>query len=111
MSTYLPDTNVIVTYGRDSATKTKTDRASASGSKFVIAPPTMTVGVVKDGATWFAQSKVMFEWLKSQSANILDLPRLLVLGWVRFPSEYCSTEVPTSRKLRASRRLIRLLIG
>ena len=61
MNIYLPDTNVIANYGRDPATKAKIDRASASGSKFVIAPPTMTeltVGVMKGGATWFAQNKV-----------------------------------------------------
>jgi len=74
MSTYLPDTNVIVNYGRDPATKAKIDWASASGSKFVIAPPTMTeltVGVVKGGATWFAQNKVMFEWLMASPLSPL----------------------------------------
>ena len=96
MQTHLPDTNVIVNYGRNPATKAKIDRASASGSKFVIAPPTMTeltVGVVKGGATWFALNKVMFEWLKSQSANILDLPRPFMGKVLGFPSKKSDVDV------------------
>jgi hypothetical protein len=68
----------------------------ASGSKFVIAPPTMTeltVGVVKGGATWFAQNKVMFEWLKSQSANILDLPRPFMGKVLGFSSKKSDVDV------------------
>jgi len=75
---------------RDPATKAKIDRASALGSKFVIAPPTMTeltVGVVKGGDTWFAQNKLMFAWLKTQAANILDLPRPFMGKVLGFPSK------------------------
>src|SRR5437660_6562102 len=96
MSTYLPDTNVVINYGRDPAAKAKIDRASASGSTFVIAPPTMTeltVGVVKGGATWFVQNKMMFEWLKAQSANILDLPRPFMGKVLGFPSKKSDVDV------------------
>ena len=96
MSTYLPDTNVIINYGRDPATKTKIDKVSASGSRFVIAPPTLTeltVGVVKGGATRFAQNKVMFEWLKGQSLNIFDLPRPFMGKILGFPSKKSDVDV------------------
>src|SRR5260370_11147658 len=96
MSTYLPDTNVVINYGHDPAAKTKIDRVSASGSTFVIAPPTMTeltVGVVKGGATWFAQNKMMFEWFKAQSANILDLPRPFMGKVSGFPSKKSDVDV------------------
>jgi len=97
VSTYLPDTNVIINDGRDPAIKAKIDRASASGSKFVIAPPTvteLTIGVVKGGPTRFANNKVMFEWLKAQSANILDLPRPFMGKILGFPSKKSNVDLP-----------------
>jgi hypothetical protein len=75
---FLPDTNAIIDYGRDPARKAKMGRAVAAGSKFVIAPPMLTeltVGVVRGGEARFAQNKVMFEWLKTHAANLLELPR------------------------------------
>ncbi|HEY2363649.1 MAG TPA: hypothetical protein VGK36_21205 [Candidatus Angelobacter sp.] len=90
MNTYLPDTNVIINYGRDPDAKAKIDRASDSGAKFVIAPPTMTeltVGVVKGGPARFAGNKAIFEWLKAQSKNILDLPRPFMGKVLGFPSK------------------------
>ena len=96
MSTYLPDTNVVINYGRDPGAKVTIDGASASGSRFVIAPPTMTeltVGVVKGGAAWFAQNKVMFQWLNAQSANILDLPRPFMGKVLGFPSKKSDVNV------------------
>jgi len=89
MKTYLPDTNIIINYARDPDTKAKIDRASSTGAKFVIAPPTMTeltIGVVKGGPARFARNKVMFEWLKAQSKNILDLPRPFMGQVLGFPS-------------------------
>ncbi|HZP64386.1 MAG TPA: hypothetical protein VFB28_13305 [Terriglobales bacterium] len=96
MSTYLPDTNVVINYGKDLAAKARIDRACAAGSKFVIAPPVLTeltVGVVKGGATYFAQNKIIFEWLRSQSANILDLPRPFMGKVLGFPSKKSDVDV------------------
>jgi hypothetical protein len=65
MKTYLPDTNVLVDFGRNRDVKAKLEKARYDGAKFVIAPPTLTelsVGVVKGGAAHFAQNKQVFGW-------------------------------------------------
>jgi hypothetical protein len=90
MRTFLPDTNAIIDYGRNPDRKARLDGAAAAGSKFVIAPPTLTeltVGVVKGGATYFAQNKVIFEWLKNHAANIMELPRPFMGQISGFPSK------------------------
>ena len=77
MPTYLPDTNVLIDYGRDQAVEAKLEGAEQAGSKFVLAPSMMTeltVGVVKGGAKYFAQNKKIFAWLQAHSGNILELP-------------------------------------
>lgn len=38
MPTYLPETNVLIDLGRNSAVQTRLERAEQSGSKFVSAP-------------------------------------------------------------------------
>jgi hypothetical protein len=89
MRTFLPDTNAIIDYGRNRDRKAKLDGAVAAGSKFVIAPPTLTeltVGVVKGSTTHFAQNKAIFEWLKAHSANILEPPRPFMGQVSGFPS-------------------------
>lgn len=76
--TYLPDTNVLVDFAKDPAVRTKLEKASHDGAKFVIAPPTLTelsVGVVKGGSTHFARNKDLFTWLRGQSSAILELPK------------------------------------
>ncbi|MGA2171120.1 MAG: hypothetical protein ABSG62_23300 [Terracidiphilus sp.] len=95
MHTYLPDTNVLVDLGRDPAVQTKLENAEQSGSKFVIAPSTMTeltVGVVKGGATCFEPNKKIFTWLKIHSDAILDLPRPFIGKTLGFPSKWSQVE-------------------
>jgi len=56
MKIFLPDTNVLVDYGRSAKVRTAIDEAGDKGATFVIAPPTLTelsVGVVKGGGTHF----------------------------------------------------------
>ncbi len=80
MPNYLPDTNVLIDLGRDPAVQTKLENAEQSGSKFVIAPSTiteLTVGVVKGGATHFEQNKKIFTWLQTHSDAILDASEAL----------------------------------
>ena len=80
MLTYLPDTNVLIYLGKDPVLQTKLENAEQSGSKFVIAPSTMTeltVGVVKGGAPHFEKNKKIFTWLQTHSDAILDPPRPL----------------------------------
>jgi hypothetical protein len=89
MKTYLPDTNVVIDYGRNAGRRARLDRAAVSGSKFVIAPPTLTelmVGVVKGGEFHFAVNKVIFAWLKGHTANMLELPVPFIGDLLGFPS-------------------------
>jgi hypothetical protein len=77
MPTYLPDTNVLIDYGRNPAVQAKLEIAEQAGSKFVLAPSMLTeltVGVVKGGATYFEQNKKIFSWLQKHSGTILELP-------------------------------------
>ncbi len=95
MPTYLPDTNVLIALGRDPAVQTKLENAEQSGSKFVIAPSTMTeltVGVVKGGANYFEQNKKIFTWLRNHSDAILDLPRPFIGKTLGFQSKLSQVE-------------------
>jgi hypothetical protein len=91
MPNYLPDTNVLIDLGRDPAAQTKLENAEQSGSKFVIAPSTMTeltVGVVKGGAPHFERNKKIFTWLQTHSDAILDAPRPFIGKILGFPSQW-----------------------
>jgi hypothetical protein len=95
MPTYLPDTNVLIDFGKDLAVQTKLENAEQSGSKFVIAPSTMTeltVGVIKGGATHFGQNKKTFTWLQAHSDAILDLPRPFIGKILGFQSSRSQVE-------------------
>jgi hypothetical protein len=95
MARYLPDTNVLIDMGRDPTVQTKLENAEQGGSKFVIAPSTMTeltVGVVKGGATYFKQNKKIFTWLQTHSDAILDLPGPFIGKTLGFPSKRSHVE-------------------
>jgi|GEM_PF-2539508 len=88
MATYLPDTNVLIDFGRDPAVKAKLENASADGVEFVIAPPTLTelsIGVVKGGAACFAGNRDVFRWLRDQADSILPLPKRFMAGVLNSP--------------------------
>ena len=95
MPTYLPDTNVLIYLGKDPVLQTKLENPEQSGSKYVIAPSTiteLTVGVVKGGATHFEQNKKMFTWLQTHLGAILDSPRPFVGKILGFPSKWSQVE-------------------
>jgi hypothetical protein len=95
MSTYLPDTNILIDIGKESAVQTKLDNAEQSGTEFVIAPSTMTeltVGVVKGGAKYFEQNKKTFAWLYAHTNAILDAPRPFIGKILGFPSKWSHVE-------------------
>jgi hypothetical protein len=95
MPTYLPDTNVLIDYGRDPAVQSKLESAEHAGSKFVLAPSMMTeltVGVVKGGATYFAQNKKIFSWLQRHSGAILQLPLPFIGNTMGFPLKRSQVE-------------------
>lgn len=95
MPSYLPDTNVLIDFGRDPIVQTKLEYAEQSGSRFVIAPSMMTelmVGVVKGGAIHFEQNKRIFTWLQTHSDAILDLPRPFIGKTLGFQSKRSQVE-------------------
>jgi hypothetical protein len=95
MPNYLPDTNILIGLGKNPAVQTKLENAEESGSKFVVAPSTiteLTVGVVKGGATHFEQNKKIFIWLQTHSDAIMDAPRPFVGKILRCPSKWSQVE-------------------
>jgi hypothetical protein len=95
LPTYLPDTNVLIDFGRDPAVQTKLENAEQGGAKFVIAPSMtteLTVGVVKGGATYFEQNRKIFTWLQAHSDAILDLPRPFIGKILGFQSKWSQVE-------------------
>lgn len=95
MATYLPDTNVLIGLGKDPTIETNLDSAEQNGSKFVLAPSTMTelsVGVVKGGPTYFVRNKKIFTWLQAHSGAILDPPRPFIGKILGFPSKWSQVE-------------------
>jgi hypothetical protein len=93
--TYLPDTNVLIDFGRNPAAQTRVENAEKSGSKFVIAPSVMTeltVGIVKGGAIHFEQNKRIFAWLRAHSDAFLDLPRPFIGKTLGFQSKWSQVE-------------------
>lgn len=77
MNVYLPDTNVLIEFGRGLSVRNQLESTSQNGSKFVIAPPTLeelTRGVIAGGKAHFDGNKQVFIWMKAQKCAILDLP-------------------------------------
>jgi hypothetical protein len=95
MPTYLPDTNVLINFGKNPAVQTKLENAEQSGAKFVIGPTTiteLTPGAVTGGATHFEQNKKIFTWLLAHSDAILDSPMVFVGKILGFPSKKSQVE-------------------
>jgi hypothetical protein len=103
VSTYLPDTNVIIDLAwRNSTVRAKVENAERSGSRFVIAPPVITelaFGVVKGGTKYFEQSLKVFTWLQAHSSNILELPLPFVGDILGFPMRRTQVETQHYRQL------------
>jgi hypothetical protein len=77
MATYLPDTNVLIGFGRDAAIENKLNAAVGDGSTFVLAPSTLeelSRGVVNGGSRHFENDKRVFRWTQSHRWSVLDLP-------------------------------------
>ena len=78
MSAYLPDTNVLIDFGRDAAVRSKLENARQNGSAFHIGPPALTElvrGLIKGGCDAFQDNKEVFIWLQGQGCTVLELPR------------------------------------
>jgi hypothetical protein len=78
MPAYLPDTNVLIDFDRDSAVRTKLENAQKSGSVFRIGPPALIElvrGMIAGGCNTFRDDKEVFIWLRAQGCPVLELPR------------------------------------
>jgi len=77
VSTYFPDTNILISFGRDQTIAKKLDKAVASGSSFVLAPATieeLARGVINGGAKHFQNDQRAFRWLREYNWPVLELP-------------------------------------
>ena len=76
MAKYLPDTNVLIDFGRSLTIRTKLERARENGIAFVVAPPSLIElvrGMVAQSGRFFENDKKVFVWLKG--STVLELPR------------------------------------
>jgi hypothetical protein len=77
MSLYVPDTNVLIDFGRNAAVENKLVTAVADGSTFVLAPATieeLSRGVVNGGSRHFENDRRVFRWLQAHRWTVLELP-------------------------------------
>ncbi len=96
MNVYLPDTNVLIDFGRDLSVRNTLESASRNGFKFVIAPPTLEElarGVMAGGSAHFDENKQVFSWLKTKTCTILDLPRPFMGRVLGSPSKLGDVEI------------------
>ncbi len=78
MAAYLPDTNVLIDFGRDGAVSAKLENAQNNGSAFLIAPPALIElvrGMIAGGRNTFQNDKKVFVWLQAHGCQVLELPR------------------------------------
>lgn len=75
---FIPDTNILIDFGKVPAVRTRLENAARNGIPFAIAPPTLTEltrGMIASGEKTFASDKSVFSWLSSGDFPILELPR------------------------------------
>lgn len=97
MSTYVPDTNVLIDFGLNEAVRTKLENARQNGSIFLIAPPALIElvrGVIAGGSDRFEDNKRVFVWIQTQRFTILELPRPFMAKILRTSSQRVSGVVP-----------------
>ena len=78
MPNYFPDTNVLIDFGRNPATRTKLENLRQGGNTFLVAPPALIElvrGIIASGCDTFANDKQVFAWLQTNRLPILELPR------------------------------------
>lgn len=78
MLEFFPDTNVLIDFGRDAATRNKLQGAVQRGTGLTVAPPALIElvrGMVAHGRDMFAVNKRVFAWLHASHFRILELPR------------------------------------
>jgi hypothetical protein len=97
MCSYLPDTNVLVDFGRDLLVRRKIESAAENGADFLIAPPALIElvrGMIAHGHKTFEKDKEVFVWIHAQGHKILDLPRPFMAKILRTSAGKRSDVVP-----------------
>jgi hypothetical protein len=75
---FIPDTNILIDYGKVEAVRARLESAARNGVEFAIAPPTLTElarGMIASGEKTFGTDKNIFSWLAERGFPILELPR------------------------------------
>src|SRR5260370_35962294 len=96
MPAFLPDTNVLIDFGRDPALRARLERAQRNGQVFVLGPPALVElarGLVASGRDHFQNDKNVFIWLQNSAFGVLPLPRPFMSEILRSPSLRKAVEV------------------
>jgi hypothetical protein len=75
MAIFLPDTNILIGYGRTEEVQKKLENARQDGSIFILAPPVLTElvrGILARNGDKFESDRAVFVFI--QGCTILDLP-------------------------------------
>jgi hypothetical protein len=75
---YLPDTSILIDFGRDLTIRAKLEHTQRTGSAFVIGPPVLAElvrGMIAGGPDLFVENKEVIIWLHAQNCKTLELPR------------------------------------
>lgn len=97
MAYYLPDTNVLIDFGRVPATRGKLENAQNAGHEFVLGPPAiieLVRGLVAGGTQHFANDKQVFEWIVAQHCKVMPLPRPFMANILKTTSQRRSEVEP-----------------
>jgi hypothetical protein len=97
MPSYLPDTTVLIDFGRDLVVRAKIEDAKQNGSNFLIAPPALIElvrGMIAGGPDTFEKNKKVFVWLRAHGCNVLELPRPFMAKVLRTSTGRISGVVP-----------------
>lgn len=83
---YLPDTNVLIDFGRDPVVRTTLENARRNGAVFLVGPPALIElvrGMVMRGRDSFEQDREVFIWLHTEAFEVLPLPRAFMAKVLR----------------------------
>jgi hypothetical protein len=109
MCIYLPDTNVLIDFGRDLLVREKIECAAKKGARFLIGPPTvieLVRGMIAHGHKTFEKDKQVFVWIRDQDYRILELPRPFMAKILKTSAGKTSGVVPEHYK-----QLISMIVG
>lgn len=76
MASYIPDTNILIGYGRDVSVRQRLEQAVAKGTAFIIAPAViieLVRGIIANGGKTFTSDQEVFRWIQANGFPLLEL--------------------------------------